>query len=40
MKPAGEAPDELIRARIREHSRKPDEAIQRIEQYCGEFLPR
>lgn len=37
MKPAGEAPDELIRARIREHSRKPDEAIQRIEQYCGDL---
>lgn len=29
-------PDELIRARRREHSRKPDQAINRIEQICGD----
>ncbi|AUR95932.1 hypothetical protein NVP1215B_014 [Vibrio phage 1.215.B._10N.222.54.F7] len=36
MKPQA-VPPELINARIREHSRKPDEAINRINDYCGEF---
>lgn len=30
-------PHELIQSRIREHSRKPDEAIDRINEYCGDF---
>lgn len=37
MMPEGEAPDELIVSRLREHSRKPDEAIHRLNQYCGDL---
>ncbi|AET42208.1 DNA methyltransferase [Vibrio phage SIO-2] len=37
MMPDGEAPDELIVSRVREHSRKPDEAVQRLDQYCGDL---